>query len=68
MKSEPGAVATGPGINSIKYESEATRSLPLPVLTSLLPKKLIDEIALLFYYPLQHWKGGDPKAYEFKSQ
>jgi len=40
----------------------------LALLPSEVHKIFIDEIALLFYYPLQHWKGGDPKAYEFKSQ
>jgi hypothetical protein len=28
-------------------------------------KKPIDGIALLFYYSVQHWKGGDRKVYEF---
>jgi hypothetical protein len=58
----PYPVATAPGTD-----------LNVGLLTQILrrgrdTKKLIDEIALLFYYPLQHWKGGDPKAYEFKSQ
>jgi len=34
-------------------------------LNKLRYKKMIDDFALLFYYSFQHWKGGDPKVYEF---
>ena len=28
-------------------------------------KKLVDAHLLAIYYPIQHWKGGDSKIYEF---
>jgi hypothetical protein len=36
MKSVPGAVATGSQASKVEYAESVTRSLPLPVLTSLL--------------------------------
>ena len=45
--------------------SRVVRRLLLSRLKQLCDEKSIDGIALLFYYSPQHWKGGDPKVYEF---